>query len=174
MEENENGEQTTLESDGTETENSENAGVVEDSEAKLKKAEELANNYKVRAEKAEALAKQLKQEPEKETPKNDLSQKDIIYLAKSDIHEDDLEEVLEYAKFKKVGVAEAHKMMIPILAVNAEQRKTAEASNTGGGRGVINKVSPEKLVADLSEGKVPEKGSKEAEELFWARRGGRK
>ena len=140
--------------------------------------DEYARNQKIRAEKAEQEAKQLKTKPKENevAPENEpLSQKDIIYLAKADIHEDDLGEVIEYSKFKKVSVAEAHKMMKPILAEHAEHRKTAEAANAGGGRGVVKKIDPSVIERNLSEGQgeVPKKGTEEAEELFWQRRGGR-
>src|SRR3990167_8840786 len=76
-------------------------------DAELAKEAELATNYKVRAEKAEALAKQLKIKPEDkpEAPTTpELSLKDIRAL--QDVHDDDVDELVEYAKFKGVSVAE--------------------------------------------------------------------
>src|SRR3990167_6957742 len=81
-------------------------------DAELAKEAELATNYKVRAEKAEALAKQLKIKPEEkpEAPKTPepLSLKDIRAL--QDVHDDDVDQVTEYAKFKNISVAEAKKL----------------------------------------------------------------
>src|SRR3990167_6266727 len=79
-------------------------------DAELAKEAELAINYKVRAEKAEALAKQLKIKPEEkpEAPKTpELNLKDIRAL--QDVHDDDVDQITDYAKFKGVSVAEAKK-----------------------------------------------------------------
>lgn len=85
-----------------------------------------------------------------------LSQTDIIYVAKADIHEEDLEEVLTYAKNNKVTVKEAHQYLKPILDVKAEQRKTAEGASTGGGKRGSSKLSDEALLAEAEKGKLPE------------------
>lgn len=107
--------------------------------------------------------------------KDDLSQKDVLVLAKADLHEDDLEEVIEFAKFKKMTIAEALKnsTLKSILSEKAEFRKSAEAANSGASRRTTTKLTPQQIVSEASKGNVPEKGSREAEELFWAKRGGR-
>ena len=103
-----------------------------------------------------------KQEPTIEKKKDatdsekSLSQTDIIYVAKADIHEDDLEEVLTYAKNNKVTVKEAHQYLKPILDVKAEQRKTADGTNTNGGKRGSSKLSDEALLAEADKGKLPE------------------
>ena len=91
------------------------------------------------------------------------------------IHEDDIEEVLDLAKFKKLSLAETLKLGATkaILAEKEEFRKTAEASNTGNARRSATKVSDDVLLANLSKGEVP-KSASEAEALFWARRGGKR
>jgi hypothetical protein len=142
-------------------------------EARLKKAEELANNYKIRAEKAEKLAKQKQSEPSKQvTPELDNATLARIY----GIEEEDFEEVLDMAKFKKLSIAETLKLGATkaILAEKAEFRKTAEVSNTGNARRGTSKVSDDVLLKNLADGKVPEAGSSEAEQLFWAKRGGKR
>lgn len=147
---------------------------------RLSKADELAKNYKTRAEKAEAEAKKQKQPTGEETPKNaqqgDLSSKDLFALMKSNVHEDDIEEVVEYAKFKKITVAEALKtpLMQSTLKDNDEKRKTADATNTNSVRSSKKTVSAQQILKDARDGKIPDSGSSEAEELFWARRGGRR
>lgn len=155
------------------TANEENDESLSDLEQRLAKAEELANNYKIRAEKAEKLAKQ-KGEISKQnvTPELDNATLARIY----DIHEDDIEEVLDMAKFKKLSLAETLKLGATkaILAEKAEFRKTAEVSNTGNARRGNTKVSDDILLANLAEGKVPKPGTPEAEALFWAKRGGRR
>lgn len=123
---------------------------------------------------------ELSKSPHKDNepaPKTDeLTSKDAIAIMNAKVHEDDVDEVVEYAKFKKISVAEALKSDVvkTILDRKSEFRKTSEATNTGTSRVGIKKVSGDELVKDLSQGKIPAPGTKEADELFWARRGGRK
>ncbi len=158
--------------ENSELEQTENA-EVEDVDAlkeKLTKAEELAKNQKIRAEKAEAEAKKLKvvQPQEKETPKNDLSLKDIRAL--QDVHDDDVDEVIEFAKFKGISIAEAKKLpaIQSLLSTKEEFRKTAQAANTGGGRKGTSKVTGEDLLEKFNQGQVPEK-DEDIEKLIEAR-----
>lgn len=138
------------------------------------KAEEIAENQKKRAEKAES---KNGKEPKEPSESKDLSSLDTIALVRAEVHEDDIPEVVEYAKFKKISITEALKTSVikSSLAEKAEFRKTAEATNAGKNHRTVNKVDGDTLVKNLHEkGEVPEKGSKEAEELFWAKRGGQK
>ena len=116
------------------------------------KAKELAENYKIRAEKAEKAAKGGG-EPPKEP--QGLSNKDVLYLAKADIHEDDLDEVLDWAKFKGVDVREAHKQMKPRLDLKTEERKSAQVTQIKGARGATAPTA-EDLISKASKGQLPE------------------
>lgn len=142
-------------------------------EAELAKAKQLANNYKIRAEKAEKLAKQKPSE----TPKQSIPAIDDATLARIySVHEDDFQEVKDMATFKGISIAEALKLGATkaILAEKAEFRETAQKSNTGNARASATKVSDDTLLKNLSDGKIPEAGSAEAEALFWAKRGGKR
>lgn len=122
---------------------------VEALKSEAQKAKELAENYKKRAEKAEKKAKS--------TPKQDssLSQNDIIYLAKTDIHEDDISYVTEYAQKFGLSVKEAHEQTKPILGVRNEERTTAEATSTKSPRGKKQLTGAE-LVRKVEEsGEIP-------------------
>ena len=153
-----------------------------DLEAEVKKA--TAPLY-ARMKDAEAEAKKLKaqlanksgssEKPQGETSVN-VGQKDLYALSQANVHIDDFDDVVEYAKFKKISIQDALKTDVikTTLANKSEYRKTAEASNTTASRKGVTKVSPDVLVKNLSEGKIPVAGSAEAEELFWARRGGRR
>lgn len=146
---------------------------VEEIKTRLAKAEELAKNYKIRAEKAEKLAKQKPNEVSKQAdPAIDNATLARIY----DIPEEDFDEVLDMAKFKKISLAEALKLtsVKAILAEKAEFRKTAETSNTGSSRRSPNTVTDDTLLSNASKGIIPEAGSAEAERLFWAKRGGKR
>jgi len=139
--------------------------VVEESEesvaevkARLAKAEELANNYKVRAEKAER--KVAKDAPIIREAKSDIPSKDLIAIMNAKVHEEDIDEVLDYAKFKKISVSEALKSnaIKSHLRDQEEKRTTAEATNTGKTRGGNSKLSGEALLNIAREkGEVPEK-----------------
>lgn len=128
-------------------------------EAEFAKQAELAGNQKIRAEKAEALAKQLKIKPEEkpEHPKTPgLELKDIRAL--QDVHDDDVDEVVEYAKFKGISIAEAKKLSViqAHLKVKAEERTTAQATNIGKSGGKTSKVDGRNLLEKLNEsGEIP-------------------
>ena len=118
---------------------------------KLAKATELANNYKIRAEKAEAESKEFKakveeatskkakeketpiKQVETETPKN-YSLQDIRAL--TDVHNDDVERVEKFARSEEISIAEALKTddLKAVLESREGKRKTAEATSTGKGK----------------------------------------
>ena len=98
-----------------------------------------------------------------------LSTKDVLYLAKADIHAEDVDEVLDYAKKMKVTVAEAHKFYKPILTERTEERRTANASHTKGGARGTSKVSGDELLRKAEQtGEVPE-SAEGLQNLFAAR-----
>lgn len=121
--------------------------------ADLKKAKELADNYKVRAEKAE---KQLKIPAKKDDKQGNMSFQDMRALNKVD--DDDLKTVINYAKINEISIPEATKApeLIIILKARAEVRKTALATNTGGGRRGTAQLSDERVLQDFEQGKVSE------------------
>lgn len=101
--------------------------------------------------------KQLFERVKKAEGKSDaLSNKDIIYLAKNDIHDEDVEEVLDLARLKKWDVKQAHDYLKPLLDSRAEMRRTAQATQTRSARSV-SKVSGEELLAKAERtGELPE------------------
>lgn len=126
---------------------------VDEVRERLQKAEELANNYKIRAEKAE---KQAKTQPKVETG---LSSKDTIALINAKVHEDDVDDVIEYARFKKIPIGEALKSTVikASLKEKEELRNTANATNTGRTRTPNSKVSGESLLDKAQKtGEIPE------------------
>lgn len=128
---------------------------------KLAKAEEYGKNQKIRAERAEKEERKDKAEQTKEPQvQHDLSSKDTIALINAKVHEDDLDEVIEYAKFKKLSIAEALKTNVikSSLAEKAEQRTTAEATTTGKTRGGSVKATGESLLQKAQKtGDLPER-----------------
>ena len=147
------------------------------------KQEELAKNYKIRAEKAEQAAKKNKPadgggEPSKNND-NDLSSKDNLAIMRSSVpvHDDDIDWLVKQAKASETTVANVLKdeEVQAVLKIRNEKRTTANATNTKPARPSVRKPDGSTLIKEIKEGgKVPEPGSEEAEELFWARRGGKK
>ena len=82
-----------------------------------------------------------------------------IALSKADIAPEDIEDVVEYAQFKKMSVLEALKspVMKATLAEKNELRKSAAAVNTGGSRRAGSAgISDDRLLADAAKGIMPE------------------
>lgn len=131
-------------------------------------------DYKAEYHKMKRLLE--KKDKEKEAPKETqpgLDPKDMKALM--DVDEEDWQELQDFAKFKQISISEAknHSIMAQVLKDNAEFRKADKAKNTSRTK-QNNSISGDQINADLKKGKVPKPGSAEAEELFWARRGGRK
>lgn len=158
----------------SDTDETENTGEdVETLKAQLAKANELANNQKIRAEKAESKLKSAPAEKIETSKQPILSAFDLMAVAKADITEEDLAEVMDYAKYKKISVSEALKSTVvkASLAEKAENRKAAEATATTGGRRQSGKVSDTSLVDKARGGEMPE-SDEDIKRLFLARRKG--
>lgn len=142
---------------------------VEEIKARLAKAEELAGNYKVRAEKAEKLAKTVKTEPKQESG---VSTKDLYALSKANVAEEDISEIEEFAKFKRISISEALKSptMKAILKEKEENRTVNNASNVGTTKRSSSKVSDDVLMDKASRLELPENDS-DITRLIKARKG---
>lgn len=126
---------------------------------KATKAEELANNYKIRAEKAENENKSLKgSKPSAE--KSELSPKDYLALTENQVSSDDFDEVIRVSKILDKPISEAlkDKTMKQILSDRKEERATANASQTSSRqRSVSNETKGEDLLRHAeSTGEIPE------------------
>lgn len=137
------------------TEDTSREEVTEASEPKQEKNwEEIANNYKIRAEKAERKAKEI-QEPVK---KVELTNMDILAIAKSDVHEEDIDRVTKFAQMEGISVKEAlaNSDLQAILERRQEARRVAEASNTGKTRNTTTEQSADALLDGARQGKMPD------------------
>lgn len=137
---------------------------------RAKKAEAEAKLLKAERLKAEERAK-VKPEPSSNVS---VSIKDQIAIVNAKIHEDDVEDVMEYAKFKNIPIAEALKsnVVMATLKDKAEQRRTAEVTNTSGSKRVNAKVTDDALLAKADKGDLPE-SEDDIERLIDARISGR-
>jgi hypothetical protein len=148
-------EEATTEVEDT-TENQEEEVDVEE----LKKQAKLAENYKIRAEKAEKALKKNKPTESQAPSQSEISNKDILYLAKADINPEDVDDVLDYAKLKGITIAEAHKFYKPILNEREEERKTAQATTVKSGRGSTKNSGEDFLRRAETTGEVPDDPAK--------------
>lgn len=146
------------------------AQEVKKSHDEAKKNAEVADNYKVRAEKAEKAAPKEKKEDKKED-KDDLTLDDMYTLLQANVPGEDLEEVNRMAKVLNKPIAEAinDDLVQGALQKRAEERTTAAATDTGGGTGGVHTVTGDQVLAEANKGNMPEPGSKEAELLHEAR-----
>lgn len=130
-----------------------------DYKAELEKARQIAENQKIRAEKAEAKLKSGTSTGKGETSKSaELSAFDLIAVAKANLSEDALKEAMEYAKFKKISVSEAIKApaVKAIIADIEEKQRTAEATNMGTARRGSVKISDDSLLDNARKGILPD------------------
>lgn len=114
---------------------------------------------------------------QKESKKDEdlLSYRDHYALSDAKVHVDDVDYVVKESRIrgKSIAVTLKDEEVQAVLKLRGEKRNSADAANTKPARGGAKKPDGEQLNRELSQGKVPEPGSEEAEELFWARRGGR-
>ena len=116
-----------------------------------------------RAKKAEAELKALKSKstakPNTSEKQDGISSLDAIALIKANITEkEDIDEVLEYSKLKGISIQESLKSNVVrvLLAEKAEQRRTAEATNTSAARRGNTVLPDESIVSNANQGKFPE------------------
>ena len=133
---------------------------VEEIKSRLAKAEELANNYKIRAEKAERAAKGSKEpQSQKQTPAaGGMSTQDLYALMENKVASEDISEVQEYAQLKGISISEALKSTVvkSILSEKTEMRNVASASNVGSAKRGSGKLSDEALLANVKKGIMPD------------------
>lgn len=138
--------------------------TVETLKEKLAKAQKAYEDQKRRAEKAEGKStddgKNKKIEPlKKNTKTEDLSPKDLYALMENKVPKDDIDDVVQYAKFSKISVEQALEtdFVTRLLADKAEKRATARATNTGASRRGAGKPSGTSLLSNaLSKGEIPD------------------
>ena len=128
---------------------------VEELKARLAKAEEIANNQRIRAEKAEKAKKETVQEP---ATQSQISTADAMALIKANVHEDDIDRVERYAKAEGLSLREAlaTSELKAILAVRTEERTTAAAANVSSVRRGSSKPTPEAILTSAKAGNLPD------------------
>ena len=124
-----------------------------------KRAQQAEQKAKEKYEKQSATGEGTPTIPkEKDIPKkSEYSLQDIRAL--SDVHDDDVEEVVDYAKSKGISIAEAKKtsMIQSFLKDTIEERKVADATNTGKTKQGSSKGKGKSLLKNAKEkGELPD------------------
>lgn len=124
-----------------------------DWKAEAEKAKEIARNQEIRAKKAEQEAKAAKQQA---APT--LGTTDLYALMQAQVPQEDVQEVQDYAAYKKISIAEALKApaVKSLLAEAKEARDVANATNTGRARRQVSSQSGDSLLEDANKGKLPD------------------
>jgi hypothetical protein len=138
---------------------------LEAENAKLKKAYE---DQKRRAEIAESKAKSVK--PVTTQTNSTLTVKDGFALAKANVNDEDIDDVLEYANFKKISVADALKSSVvkSLLAEKEEFRTSQQASTSSTTRRATPKITDDTILENARQGKLGD-SEDEIRALFRAR-----
>jgi hypothetical protein len=146
-----------------EVETEDKSSELEEKNRKLferaKKAEAEAREWKAKAQNTQAPQTTKPAESTPSEKQDGISAMDAMALMGAKVTEkEDIEEVVEYARFKGVPISEALKSSTvkTILAEKAEQRATSEATNTSSGRRGTTKPSVETILANASKGNLPE------------------
>jgi hypothetical protein len=151
---NEGGEQPIVQEEtAEETPKTDSEVLNEEQVEELKKRAKLTESYKIRAEKAEGELKKKKSVKEELT----MTPKDTVALVNAKVDTEDFDSVVDWAKFKGVSVSDAlkDKTLQVVLREKGEERKTAQATSTKGGRS-FSKETPEEIVSRASKGELPD------------------
>jgi hypothetical protein len=143
----------TVEEAEPETDNEPAEESIEDLKKKLATTEAQKEHWREKAQKKVTV------KPEAQAKSDNLSSKDLIALMNNKVHEDDVQEVVDFAKFKGLSVAEAikHSTMRTVLAENSEKRNTAEATHTGRSRSGNMRASEDTLFSKARKtGEIPD------------------
>ena len=123
---------------------------VDELKKRLATAEAQKEHWRAKAQKSPT------QVVVEESKPDSLSTKDVLFLAKADIHEDDVADLIDWAKVKKVSLSEAAKQLKGTLEARAEERKTAAVANISNARRGPTKITDESLLDNARSGKLPE------------------
>jgi hypothetical protein len=126
--------------------------VAKQMESDKKLSDAIGQKIKYRTEKEELLKNPPKVEPPKE--ENKFSPKDYLALSQAKVPAEKFDEIQEYANFKKISLAEALNTdyVKDTLKRHEEEKKSAEATNTDGGRRTSSKDTGESLLDKAEQG----------------------
>lgn len=142
--------------------------------AEMQKQAIIAEDQRKRAEKAEGKPPKDDRNDKKD---DDLSSMDVIALVNAQInHPDDIAEVRKAALILGKSIPET--IADPLIAERLKQAKefrtSQEAMNVDPKRPGSHQPTDAEIIERANKGEVFKPGSPEAEQLYWARRGGRR
>lgn len=156
---------------GLEKEAGENKALVDDLKERLARANESRGKLE---EEMKELKKGKGEGGGAPQPSPDLSSDDLYALVEAKVPKEDIEEVKKAATLLNKSIAEAlnDSMVQNILKQRQEERAAETAKNENETRrpGETEVTDAEILRRHREEGFNPEPGSKEADQLFWAKR----
>lgn len=143
--------------EGTEGESKEEE-TVESLKEKLRTANFQKEHWREKATNKDVDNQPKPKETAKPSKLKELSDTDIIAVLKADIDQEDIEEVKDFAAYKKIPVSEALKNsgLKNILAARKEERATAAATNTSSSRRSASKISDDTLLGRAQKGEMPD------------------
>ncbi len=121
---------------------------------------------------AKATTAKPEAKPTQTEAQSTLTVKDGFALAKANVADEDIDDILEYANFKKISVSEALKSNVVknMLAEKEEFRKSQNVSTTPNVRRASPKITDDVILENARQGKLDE--SEDAiRALFRARMG---
>lgn len=141
-------------------------GAESEKDKKIKTLERQKEHWRKKAQ-------DKKDSPKKESNSSELSTKDAITLMRADVHEEDIDEVVNYAKYRNISISEALKdsTMQTIIANRKEERDTAAATSVRKGKPTGAQKTDAQVLEEARTGNIPEKGTPEAEQMFNAQFG---
>jgi len=145
-----------VEAEAETEDSSTNEGATDGLLEKFKALEKENQTLKIQKAKLKEKQGQVKEEVKTDS---ELSNTDLYALIKNNVEEEDISEVVDYAKLKKVSIQEALKsnFVKTYLKEKAEERNVATASNTGTAKRSSAKTPDDVLLKNLqNKGELPE------------------
>lgn len=90
--------------------------------------------------------------------KSKLDPSDVFVLVKANVLEEDVPDIVEYARFKKISIRDALQtnFVKALLSDKAEERATAEATHTGSARRSAGAKNSRDIINEASRGNLPD------------------
>jgi hypothetical protein len=145
---------------------------IDEVEQLRKEKQELEDKNKKLFARAKAAEEKVKQTSPAPSQSDNLSPADTLALVQAQVPPEDVNEVLEYARYRKISVQDALKSNVvkTLLSDRAEERKSAAAAHTGSARRAPQKVPATALVSKAEDGDLPETDD-EMDRMWRARKG---
>jgi len=123
-------------------------------EIKARLAQLEKENKTLKIQKLKSKAKK----PEAQAESTELTQHDLYALMANKVHEEDIDEVVAYARLKNIPVKDAIKSNVvkTILRESEEVRQTASVSNTKTSRKAPQERTADQILQKIQKGELPD------------------